>query len=63
METGLINENEKRRSNNISSKGASFIIGNVTGMAAAIAKDVYGYYFGSSKGEREATSKSLFSKK
>lgn len=33
---------------------ASFIIGNVTGMAAAIAKDVYGYYFGSSKGESDA---------
>lgn len=33
---------------------ASFIIGNVTGMAAAIAKDVYGYYFGSSKGERDS---------
>lgn len=32
---------------------ASFIIGNVTGMAAAIAKDVYGYYFGSSKGESD----------
>lgn len=29
----------------------SFIIGNLTGMAAAIAKDIYGYYFGSSKGE------------
>lgn len=33
---------------------ASFIIGNVTGMAAAIAKDVYGYYFGSSKGEHDS---------
>jgi hypothetical protein len=33
---------------------SSFIIGNVTGMAAAIAKDVYGYYFGSSKGESDA---------
>jgi hypothetical protein len=32
----------------------SFIIGNLTGMAAAIAKDIYGYYFGSSKGELEA---------
>ena len=32
----------------------SFIIGNLTGMAAAIAKDIYGYYFGSSKGESEA---------
>lgn len=42
---------------------ASFIIGNVTGMAAAIAKDVYGYYFGSSRGEREAINgKSLFKK-
>ena len=32
----------------------SFIIGNLTGMAAAIAKDIYGYYFGSSKGENDA---------
>ncbi|MEO5977945.1 MAG: hypothetical protein ABIS36_07335 [Chryseolinea sp.] len=32
----------------------SFIIGNLTGMAAAIAKDIYGYYFGSSKGEHDA---------
>jgi len=32
----------------------SFIIGNLTGMAGAIAKDIYGYYFGSSKGEHEA---------
>lgn len=32
----------------------SFIIGNLTGMAAAIAKDIYGYYFGSSKGERDS---------
>jgi len=31
----------------------SFIVGNLTGMAAAIAKDIYGYYFGSSKGERD----------
>ncbi|MFN8438772.1 MAG: hypothetical protein U0V72_14255, partial [Cytophagales bacterium] len=31
----------------------SFIIGNLTGMAGAIAKDIFGYYFGSSKGERE----------
>ncbi|MEJ1241886.1 hypothetical protein WBG78_27315 [Chryseolinea sp. T2] len=30
----------------------SFIIGNLTGMAAAIAKDIYGYYFGSSKGDQ-----------
>ncbi|MEJ1237917.1 hypothetical protein WBG78_07310 [Chryseolinea sp. T2] len=29
----------------------SFIIGNLTGMAAAIAKDIYGYYFGSSRGD------------
>ncbi|MEO5980002.1 MAG: hypothetical protein ABIS36_23245 [Chryseolinea sp.] len=36
----------------------SFIIGNLTGMAAAIAKDIYGYYFGSSKGERESKSAS-----
>lgn len=33
----------------------SFIIGNLTGMAGAIAKDIYGYYFGSSKGERDAS--------
>jgi hypothetical protein len=32
----------------------SFIIGNLTGMAGAIAKDIFGYYFGSSKGEHEA---------
>lgn len=32
----------------------SFIIGNLTGMAGAIAKDVFGYYFGSSKGEHQA---------
>jgi hypothetical protein len=32
----------------------SFIIGNLTGMAGAIAKDIYGYYFGSSKGESDA---------
>ncbi len=31
----------------------SFVIGNLTGMAGAIAKDIFGYYFGSSKGERE----------
>lgn len=31
----------------------SFIIGNLTGMAGAIAKDIYGYYFGSSKGEHD----------
>ena len=29
----------------------SFIIGNLTGMAAAIAKDIYGYYFGSSRSD------------
>ena len=34
----------------------SFIVGNLTGMAGAIAKDIYGYYFGSSKGEHEAQS-------
>src|ERR1700752_4149360 len=34
----------------------SFIIGNLTGMAGAIAKDIYGYYFGSSKGEHESKS-------
>jgi len=32
----------------------SFIVGNLTGMAGAIAKDIFGYYFGSSKGEHEA---------
>jgi len=31
----------------------SFIIGNMTGMAGAISKDIFGYYFGSSKGEQE----------
>jgi hypothetical protein len=31
----------------------SFIIGNMTGMAGAIAKDIFGYYFGSSKGEQD----------
>jgi hypothetical protein len=36
----------------------SFIIGNLTGMAGAIAKDIYGYYFGSSKGERDNQSMS-----
>jgi len=36
----------------------SFIIGNLTGMAGAIAKDIYGYYFGSSKGEHD-TQKSI----
>jgi hypothetical protein len=30
----------------------SFIIGNLTGLAGAIAKDIYGYYFGSSIGSR-----------
>ena len=37
------------------SKEASFIIGNVIGIASAIAKDVYGYYFGSSKGSKDKT--------
>lgn len=31
----------------------SFIIGNVTGLVGAIAKDIYGYYFGSSRGSKE----------
>jgi hypothetical protein len=31
----------------------SFIIGNLTGMAGAIAKDIFGYYFGTSKGEQD----------
>lgn len=35
----------------------SFVIGNLTGMAGAIAKDIFGFYFGSSKGEREQTQK------
>ncbi|MCZ8355480.1 MAG: hypothetical protein O9340_12135 [Cyclobacteriaceae bacterium] len=30
----------------------SFIIGNLTGLAGAIAKDIYSYYFGSSIGSR-----------
>ena len=33
----------------------SFIIGNVTGILAAIAKDIYQYYFGSSKGSKDKT--------
>lgn len=28
---------------------AAFVVGNLVGMVAAIAKDIYGYYFGSSK--------------
>ncbi len=32
----------------------SFIVGNLTGMAGAIAKDIYSYYFGSSKNEQDA---------
>ena len=39
------------------SQESSFIIGNMTGMAAAIAKDIYGYYFGSSKGSKDKTDK------
>lgn len=35
----------------------SFIIGNLTGMAGAIAKDIYGYYFGSSKTEHDRQDK------
>lgn len=31
----------------------SFIVGNLTGMSAAIARDIYGYYFGNGKGERD----------
>ena len=34
---------------------ASFIVGNLTGMSAAICKDIYGYYFGSSIGSRIKT--------
>jgi hypothetical protein len=40
----------------------SFIIGNLTGLAGAIAKDIYGYYFGSSKGERDSYTKPLIKK-
>lgn len=36
-------------------KEESFIIGNMTGMVAAIAKDIYGYFFGSSSGSKEKT--------
>lgn len=36
-------------------KEESFIIGNMTGMVAAIAKDIYGYFFGSSKGSKDKT--------
>ncbi len=39
---------------------ASFIVGNVCGIAAAIAKDIYGYYFGSSKGEHDKAMAPLF---
>ena len=31
----------------------SFIIGNLTGIAGAICKDIYGYYFGGSKGSSD----------
>jgi hypothetical protein len=31
----------------------SFIVGNLIGLSGAIAKDVYGYYFGSSKGSAD----------
>lgn len=37
------------------SKEASFIVGNLTGIAGAIAKDIYGYYFGSSQSSAEKT--------
>jgi hypothetical protein len=37
------------------SKEAAFITGNITGLAGAIAKDVYHYYFGSSSGSKEKT--------
>lgn len=40
----------------------SFIIGNLTGLSGAIAKDIYGYYFGSSKGERESYTKTILKK-
>jgi len=36
-------------------KEESFIIGQATGIVAAVAKDIYGYYFGSSKGSKEKT--------
>ncbi len=32
---------------------AAYIIGSLTGLVGAIAKDVYGYHFGSSRGSRE----------
>ena len=35
------------------SKEGAFIVGNLTGIAGAIAKDVYGYFFGSSLGSKE----------
>lgn len=31
------------------SQEASFVVGNMTGMVSALAKDIYGYYFGSSR--------------
>jgi len=34
-------------------KEGSFIVGNLTGIAGAIAKDVYGYFFGSSIGSKQ----------
>lgn len=33
----------------------SYIVGSLTGLAGAIAKDIYGYYFGSSKGSADKT--------
>ena len=38
------------------SKDSAFIVGNLTGIAGAIAKDIYGYYFGSSIGSKQKTS-------
>jgi len=35
------------------SKEGAFIVGNLTGIAGAIAKDVFGYFFGSSLGSKE----------
>jgi hypothetical protein len=34
-----------------------FIAGNLAGIAAGIAKDIYGYRLGSSKGESQAITK------
>ena len=40
---------------------ASFIVGNLTGISGAICKDIYGYYFGSSRSsaQKDATIQSM----